>query len=381
MLFPMSELDLNNIVVVKVGSSTLAHETDIDLTAMQSIVRDISALVRQKIASVVLVSSGSALIGKYRLGGLKGVRTGEATVNQIASTVGQADLIHAYQDLFNAKGVDIAQGLIPRRAFAIREHYNAMRDALLTLLQLQRIPILNNNDLLTSQGVEWSDNDHLAAYVSAMLNAQRLIILSDVEGLLDSPPRVGGKVIPRVTDAEDAKKYLFGRRKDQSAGGMPSKIETAILMSEFGIPMHLVNGKKPGVIKRVMSGEPEGTLFMPEEESSQEFSQIQRWLRLGPVEQGKGSIVLSTVIADLLRHGRGSSILSIGIEKIERPFEKGEIVDVYDDTGNLLGRGIAQISSRNFQAGDERQMEGEKQSPIVIHGRKFVPLLSSANRE
>lgn len=377
----MSELDLNDIVVVKVGSSTLAHETDIDLTAMQHIVRDISALMREKIASVVLVSSGSALIGKYRLGGLKGVRTGEATINQVASTVGQADLIHAYQDLFNARGVDIAQGLIPRRAFAMREHYNAMRDALLTLLRLQRVPILNNNDLLTSQGAEWSDNDHLAAYVSAMLNAQRLIILTDVEGLLDSPLRAGGKVIPRITDAEEAKKYLFERHKNLGAGGMPSKIETAILMSEFGIPMHVVNGKKPGVIKRVMSGEPEGTLFMPEQEPSIGHSQIQRWLRLGPMEQSEGSIVLSTVIADLLRHGRGASILSIGIEKIERPFDKGQIVDVYDDTGNLLGRGIAQRSSSEFQAGDEREVEGERQSPIVIHYKKFVPMPSSAKRE
>ncbi|MDD4319837.1 MAG: glutamate 5-kinase [Candidatus Peribacteraceae bacterium] len=369
----MAEEDIDNIVVVKIGSSTLAHETDMDLTAMQNIVDDIADLIRDRVAHVVLVSSGSVRIGKRRIGeGLKGLRTGEATINQICSTVGQADLIHAYQQLFNERGVDIAQGLITRRDFSIRSRYTSMRDTLRALLMLNRVPVLNDNDLLTDEEVEFTDNDQLAAYVSAMLDAKRLIIGSDVDGLLDAPPRLEGKVIPRVTDPEDAKKFLWGRRKDQSAGGMPSKIETAILMGEFGIPMHLVNGKKPGVIGRVMRGEPEGTLFEAEEPMTSPPSQMQRWLRVGAVSEG--AIELSTVIADLLRHGRRSSVLSVGIEKISKPFQKDQVVDVLDESGNILGRGIAQMSSEELRVGDEREMDGRSVSPIVIHWKKYAGL-------
>ncbi|MFA5799946.1 MAG: glutamate 5-kinase [Candidatus Peribacteraceae bacterium] len=366
----MGELYLDNITVIKIGSSTLAHETDLDLKAMQNIVKDVSQLMREKIANIVMVSSGSVLIGKRRLGdALRGLKAGEATINQVCSTIGQADLIHAYQELFNKEFVDIAQGLITRRDFSIRTRYTSMRDALLTLLRVNRVPILNDNDLLTDEEADFSDNDQLAAYVSAMLDAQRLIILSDVEGLLDAPARAGGKVIPRVTDPEDAKQYLWGRRKDQSAGGMPSKIDAAILMGEFGIPMYLVNGKKPGVIGRVMRGEEEGTYFSADEPVAPP-SQIQRWLRVGAVSEG--AIELSTVIADLLRHGRRSSVLSIGIEKVLKPFRKDEVVDVLDESGNLLGKGIAQMSSNELHVGDEREMDGRSKSPIVIHWKKFA---------
>lgn len=366
----MADLDLDNITVVKIGSSTLAHETDLDLEAMGNIVKDVAQLMREKIANIVMVSSGSVLIGKRRAGdALKGLRTGDAKINQICSTIGQADLIHAYQELFSKEGMDIAQGLITRRDFSVRSCYNSMRDTLLTLLRLGRVPILNDNDLLTDREVSFSDNDQLAAYVSAMLDAQRLIILSDVEGLLDAPPRRGGKVIPQVSDPEEAKKYLWGRRKDQSAGGMPSKIDTAILMGEFGIPMYLVNGKKPGVIGRVMRGEPEGTFFSAGDPRSTP-SQLQRWLRVGAVSEG--AIQVSTVIADLLRHGRRASVLNIGIEQIVKPFRNGGIVDVLDEDGVLLGRGRARMASDELHVQDEQEIDGKKDSPVVIHADKFA---------
>lgn len=376
----MTELGLDNITVVKIGSSTLAHETDLDLEAMRNIVTDIAQLVREDIAKVVMVSSGSVLIGKHRLGAsLKGLRTGDATINQVCSTVGQADLIHAYQELYNAEGIDIAQGLITRRDFSIRSRYASMRDALFALLKLGRVPILNDNDLLTDEEVEFTDNDQLAAFVSAMLDAQRLIILSDVEGLLDAPPRLGGKVIPKVTDPEAVKQYLWGRRKEQSAGGMPSKIETAILMSEFGIPMHLVNGKKPGVIKRVMDGEPEGTYFAIEEEPNVPRTEWQRWLRVGAVSSG--AIRLSTMISDLLCHKRRTSIVSMGIEEIVKPFREGEVVDVLDENGNLIGRGVARMSSDELKVGDERELDGKTVSPTVIHYKKFAYIIPRSSAD
>ncbi|HAI98302.1 TPA: glutamate 5-kinase [Candidatus Peribacteria bacterium] len=366
---PMADLGFDNITVVKIGSSTLAHESGLDLATMRHIVTDIAQLVRENIAKVVMVSSGSVRIGKHSLGDdVRGLKTGKATLNQVCSTIGQADLIHAYQDLFHREGLDIAQGLITRRDFSIRQRYESMRDVLLTLLRVNRIPILNDNDLLTDEETDFTDNDHFAAYVSAMLDAQRLIILSDVEGLLDGPPRAGGKVISQITDAEDAKKYLWARRKDQSSGGMPSKIDAAILMREFGIPLYLVNGKKPGVIGRVMRGEHEGTFFSSDEPVAQ-ASQLQRWLRVGAV--GTGKIELSTVIADLLRHGRRASVLSIGIEKILAPFKKGDIIDVCDESGSLLGRGVAQIDADGIRVGDERELDGRSKSPIVIHWEKF----------
>ncbi|MDD4762184.1 MAG: glutamate 5-kinase, partial [Candidatus Pacebacteria bacterium] len=190
----MNDIDPHNLSVVKIGSSTLAHESGVNREVMRNIVTDISALVKARVAHIVIVSSGSVRIGKSQLGSrLKGLKTGAATANQICSTVGQADLVHAYEELFKAQGLDIAQGLITRRDFSIRQRYASMRDALLALLKVDRVPILNDNDLLTDEEVEFTDNDQLAAYVTAMLDAQRLIILSDVEGLLDAPPRVGGK--------------------------------------------------------------------------------------------------------------------------------------------------------------------------------------------
>lgn len=377
----MNDIDPHNLSVVKIGSSTLAHESGVNREVMRNIVTDISALVKARVAHIVIVSSGSVRIGKSQLGSrLKGLKTGAATANQICSTVGQADLVHAYEELFKAQGLDIAQGLITRRDFSIRQRYASMRDALLALLKVDRVPILNDNDLLTDEEVEFTDNDQLAAYVTAMLDAQRLIILSDVEGLLDAPPRVGGKIIRRVTNPEDARQYLWGRRKEQSAGGMPSKIDTAILMGEFGIPMYLVNGKKPHVIERVLNGEEEGTVF-ESGTTTTSASLLQRWLRAGAMSAG--AIELSTVIAQLLRNGRRASVLSIGIEKIRKPFRKDEVVDVYDESGQLLGRGMAQQDSDDLIVGDERQLDGQVKSPIVIHWQKFAafPIKSCENGE
>ncbi|MFA6523651.1 MAG: glutamate 5-kinase [Candidatus Peribacteraceae bacterium] len=379
----MSDLDLDNVVVVKVGSSVIAHESDIDLTAMQRIVNDIADIVLSKIAHVVLVTSGAVSIGKRRMGpdAVRIQKKGEASISQIAYTIGMSELISAYRNLFTTRGVHIAMGIITRRDFSIRERYVQTRDALLSLLWMGHVPILNDNDLVDQGQRGFSNNDHLAAYAAAQVNARRLVLLSDEDGLMDAPPSQNPKVITRVTNPVDARKYLWGKdRRDVSklepgAGGMPSKIDTAILMNEFGIPMHLANGRKPGVLKRILNNEPEGTIFADEEQGGREFTSIQRWLRAGAEPVGK--IHLSTVIADLLRHGKRSSLLSMGIEKVERPFRKGDVVEAFDESGVLLGRGVAEADSMDLKVADERILDGQQQSPTVIHWKKYLSLLQS----
>jgi len=370
----MQPAEKENIIVVKVGSSVLTKEADLDREAMLRIVLDIAKIVREQTAKIVLVSSGSKLIGKHRLQDAKGFKTGSASLNQVYSSVGQADLIHAYQDFFNALGVDIAQGLMTRRDFGSLDRYTSMRDVLTALLNTKIVPILNDNDLLTDEEVSFSDNDQLAAYVCAMLNAQRLVVLSDVDGLLDSPERVGGKTVPKVTNTQDARKKLWGRRKrDQSAGGMHSKIDTAELMMEFGIPMQLVNGKSPGVVQSVVEeGSQEGTIFVREdEEKKATVTRTQRWLRAGAIPQGQ--IRVSTMIAELLRHGRRASVLSIGVEEVTKPFGDKEVVEILDEEGIHLGLGVARMPSDEIHVNRQEEIDGTTKSQVVIHSDKIAP--------
>lgn len=362
-----------DIVVAKIGSRVLSKGDDIDMKVIEQVTDDISHLVQNNVANVVLVSSGSVLIGKHRLAQTPNVpkMTG-ALLKQVSSTIGQVDLVHSYEEEFRRRGIDTAQGLVTRRDFSLRDRYNSMRDVIRSLLHMKKVPILNENDLLSDEELEFSDNDQLAAYVSAMVNASRLVILSDVDGLLDAPPRMGGKIVPKVEDIAEARKLIWGKRKKEiSAGGMESKLNTAELMMDLGIPMHLVNGKKTGVLRSVVEGNQEGTLFEAVHEES-DFSDIERWLKTGAVARGR--IVVSTYIADLLRQGRHPNVLSIGVEDVQESFQEDDVVEVLDESGTLLGKGVARIGSQDFTLNKDDEIEGKQKSEVVIRAAKFASL-------
>lgn len=216
-------------------------------------------------------------------------------------------------------------------------------------------------------------NDQLAAYISAMVNATRLVILSDIDGLLDAPSRLNGKIIPLVEDIDEARELIWGKRKKEiSAGGMDSKLNTAELMMDLGIPMHLVNGKRPGVLRSVVEGQPEGTLFYAKPDDSADLSSLQVWLRTSAI--AKGRIIVSTYIADLLRQGRHPNILSVGVEEVQQPFEEGDVVEVQDESGKHLGKGVARLSSEAFTLKGEGEIEGREKSAVLIRAAKFAGL-------
>lgn len=356
------------VVVAKIGSRVLSKGDDLDMTVIEQVTEDVAHLVNNDIANVVLVSSGSVLIGKHRLEQTPNVPKMTGSLEkQVASTIGQVDLVHSYEEEFRKRKIDTAQGLVTRRDFSLRDRYNSMREVLLSLLKMKKVPILNENDLLSDEELEFSDNDQLAAYVSAMVNAHRLVILSDVEGLLDAPPRLGGKIVPKVEDIAEARKLIWGKRKKEiSAGGMESKIDTAELMMDLGIPLHLVGGKNPGILRSVVEGNQEGTLFECDQGSA-DLKDVERWLKTGAVARGR--IAVSTYIADLLRQGRHPNVLSAGVEEVSESFNEGDVIEILDEVGNSLGKGIAHIGHKD---GDFYSEDTKKKLNIVVRAAKFA---------
>ncbi len=330
-------------IVIKLGTNILRNdEGNVSLPRIYSFIEDISSLVNAG-KEVILVTSGAVGLGKKRLG-LEGT-TGTA-LKQACAAIGQSKLMKIYESGFDTYNLVAAQILLTEDDFSLRKRYLSLRTTLNKLLELGAIPIINQNDTVSTIEVDemyehmqvcFSDNDKLSALVASELDADLLLILSDVDGLYDKNP--DAKIINVVEEVSDEILSLGTDASAGGRGGMRTKLKAARLVTRFGGKVLIANGKIPFVIKKVFAGENIGTMFLPQTEG---LSDKKRWI--GYATNIIGKITVNSGAKKALVE-KEKSLLPIGVTEITNEFKKGDVVSILDEDGNEFARGITNYDS------------------------------------
>lgn len=336
-------------IVIKFGTNILTNEEgEVSLPRVYSFIEDVSKLKKSG-KEVILVSSGAVGLGKKKLG----VDSTEAVaMKQACAAIGQSRLMSIYETAFDEYNIVVAQILLTEDDFSQRKKYLSLRTTLNKLLELGVIPIINQNDtvstieldeLLEDMKVCFSDNDKLSALVASELDADLLVILSDIDGLFDSNPKTNpdAKIIPVV---ESVTNEILSYGESASAGGrggMKTKLEAARLVTRSGGVVLIVNGKTPNIIQQVFSGVELGTIFLPHQEL---LSGKKRWI--GYATNVLGRIVVNYGAKKAILE-KETSLLPIGIVDVVNEFKKGEVVSIVDENGREIARGIVNYNSQD----------------------------------
>lgn len=357
------QLDYKNLkrIVVKIGTSILTDgQGAFDSSLLGGIVEDLSRL-RQSGLEFALVSSGAIGAGIERLG-LKS-RPREISLKQAAAACGQSRLMHIYEDLFLRHSQEVAQVLLTHRDLSERKSYLNARETFAILLRHGIIPIINENDTVATEEIRFGDNDGLAALVANLLEADVLIILSDIEGLYQThSKRAKGRLIEVVEVVDDKILGLATSEMGRfSTGGMLTKVQAAQMATKAGSYVVIANGKRPGVVNKILTGEKVGTIFLPQIDKK---SCRKCWIvfNLKPT----GSLIIDDGAREAIAR-YGKSLLPSGITGIEGDFERGEAVAVIDLEGRELARGLVDYSRQELE-----RIKGKKSSQIqAILGYKY----------
>ena len=341
-------------IVIKIGTSVLTDSSEhFSLGELKRIVVQVVGLLK-KSCEVVIVSSGAIGCGMKSLG-LKRKPT-ELKMLQACAAIGQGKLMKAYEDLFSESGFHTAQVLLTRDAFQDRVRCFNIRNTFCELLRLGTVPIVNENDTVSTEEIRFGDNDTLSVSVSEVIEADFLILLSDVDGLYVSPQTK--EILARVDDAQEIDelfKHVFSRKKNVvTAGGMKTKLEVAKRAMKNGISAVVMNGKKEDEILKLMTGEPIGTLFVASKPRS---GFKKNWL--ANLTQAHGNLCVDDgAYAALLKGGK--SLLPSGIEEVEGHFKAGDSVRISTQGGKTFARGIVNYSSEELL-----KIKGKKTSEIA----------------
>jgi len=259
---------LNNIkrIVIKIGTNVLTTENNrLDTSIIEHIVEQISYLVEKKKKEVIIVTSGAIGAGMQILGWKK--RPKKLNMLQAAASVGQSRIMRTYERLFREEGLNVGQILLTRDVFINPERKKYARDTLITLLKYKVIPVINENDSVAVEEIKFGDNDILSSFVVDLVDADMLVILSDVDGIYtEDPKKQKGEMIKEVKDIKKLEKIInIGSPSEKGVGGIKSKIEAAKFVTSKGKYCIILNGKKNWCLKYLMDGYDIGTIFYPKE--------------------------------------------------------------------------------------------------------------------
>lgn len=357
-----------NRIVIKFGTNILTNEEgEVSLPRVYSFIEDVSRLKKNS-KEVILVTSGAVGLGKKKLGVDS---TDAVAMKQACAAIGQSKLMSIYESAFDQYNIVVAQILLTEDDFSQRKKYLSLRTTLNKLLELNVIPIINQNDTVSTIELDeiypemqvcFSDNDKLSALVASELDADLLVILSDIDGLFDSNPKTNkdAKIIPVVEKVTDE---ILNYGEDASVGGrggMKTKLEAARLVSRSGGTVLIVNGKTPSVIQEVFSEKEIGTIFLPNDEM---LSGKKRWIGYATNILGKVIVNYGAKKAILEKE---SSLLPIGVVDVINEFKKGDVVSIIDEDEREIARGIV-----NYSSNDCKKIAGTHSDDIAkILGKK-----------
>ena len=333
-------------IVVKVGSSTLTYENSkLNLNRIDKLVRDISNLKNQEL-DIIFVSSGAIAAGQGKLSLNKTNRS--IPEKQALASIGQGLLMKTYQKLFSEYGYEAAQILLTQNDLNDRKRYLNSRNTINQLLKYNVVPIINENDTVAVKEIKFGDNDTLSALVSSLIDADLLIMLSDIDGLYTTDPREddSAELISEVDDISEVESVAGGSGTERGTGGMNTKLQAAKIATKAGIPMIIANGKQDKVLTRIIGGENLGTTFLAEEG----LPSRDKWIAFNMAVEGK--LVVDSGAVEALQQN-GSSLLACGIVETKGAFAAGDVVDILDQSGTKIGRGLV-----NYAQPEVEQIKG-----------------------
>ncbi len=348
-------------VVIKIGSGVISNIDGLDTAMLDSIAGDVEELTRRGF-EVIIVSSGAVAAGKGALGIIG--RPATIPLKQAAAAIGQSRLMHAFKESFRPRGHNVAQVLLTRDDLANRRRYLNARNTLMTLLEYRVIPIINENDTVVVDEIRVGDNDNLSAMVTNLVEANLLVILSDVDGLFDRDPNrhPDARLIPlveRITPEIEANAGDTGN--DLGTGGMVTKVKAAKRASLYGVGTAIVNGRTPQVLLRLFDGEELGTYFLP---ARDRMAAKKHWIAF--TKKPRGKLFLDEGAKRALVDG-GKSLLPSGVKGVEGGFDRGDAVRLCDLSGQDFAQGVI-----NYSLAELLRIMGKKSSEIeAILGYKY----------
>jgi glutamate 5-kinase len=355
-------------VVVKVGTGVVCNEqNDFDPRQVAGLAGSIAALIRDG-RQVVVVSSGAVTLGAAELG-IHRSRLRDASVTRACAAVGQCKLMQAYAESFRAHGLKAAQVLVTEDDFSDLKRYSILRQTFERLLKLGAVPVVNENDTVTNIYTEqppiFRDNDRLAALVLSKLDADALVLLSNVDGLLyrKADSNHAG-VVAMVTEVTAAIRDSARGTSATGRGGMVAKLDAAEIAMQAGGMVVIANGKTPGILEQVFRGEEVGTLFLP----GSRMAGKRRWLAFATTVSGQ--VTINANAASALMH-RQASLLISGVTRSQDEFSAGQVIEVLNADGLIIGKGIAECGSQQLSA---MLASGGPQRGVLVRRENFLTL-------
>lgn len=366
-------------IAVKIGSNVLTRrDGTLDVTRMSALVDQVAELHKAGV-EIILVSSGAVASGKSEIHPAK--KLDSVDQRQLFSAVGQAKLINRYYELFREHGIPVGQVLTMKENFATRRHYLNQKNCMTVMLENGVIPIVNENDTISVSELMFTDNDELSGLIASMMDAQVLIILSNIDGIYNgSPADPASEVIREIEHGKDLSSYIQTSKSSFGRGGMLTKTNIARKVADEGITVIIANGKRdnilvdllhqelpslfPDVQSSALDSQLTYTRFIP---APQPVSSVKKWIAHSE-GFAKGELHIDDCATKVLASDKAVSILPIGITDVRGEFEKDDIVRIIDFEGNPIGVGKANCSSE--QAREAMGKHGKK--PVVHYDYLYI---------
>jgi len=349
-------------IVIKIGSNVLTRpDGTLDVTRISSLVDQVQA-IRADGAQVLLVSSGAVACGRSLLGrGGAAHKLDPVEQRQLFSAVGQVRLIGLYSRLFQDWNTTVGQVLTMKESFSTRREYVNQRACMEVMLANDVVPIINENDTVSVTELMFTDNDELSGLVASMMDADTLMILSNVDGIYDGPPSdPASKVIAKVHPGEDISGGIGAQKSGFGRGGMRSKYAIATHAAEEGIRVLIANGKREGIVKDLYFGVP-GTVcteFVPVQGG---VSSVKKWIAHSS-GFAKGTVTVNAAACEALCGEQAVSLLPVGVVSVQGDFEEGDIIGILDPAGTQFA-----VGRSAYSASQAREVIGRHDCRPLVH--------------
>ena len=344
-------------IIIKIGSNVITQPNGLpDVSRIAHLVDQVAEIKKQGV-EVILVSSGAVASGRSLI--TVAEKNDAVAMRQLLASIGQVKLINTYSHLFEKYDMLCAQVLVTKEDFRDRQHYLNMKNCLEILLQHHAIPVINENDVVSVTELMFTDNDELAGLIASMLNAQALIVLTNVDGIYNGDPKSpGSAVITQVTDKGiDLSSFVSSGKSQFGRGGMITKSTIALKTAKLGIAVHIANGTTPDILNKVLTNTVVHTQFVPNKKASGK----KKWIAHSETA-ATGVVQVNDGAKIALVSNKASSLLPVGISEIVSDFKKGEIIKIVDENNKLIGLGLAEYGSEKA-----KEWAGQKKQRPLVH--------------